>query len=150
MGKLCRLSPQLSGGPADLTDAHMRCSETLQASTSQEVNSTTLSQTQGPRLYRVHLHGTLHPLQSDTVSLLQPGRDGWLKPAVEAIQGQDFTAGENRGLARGKHGLALGLSPCQLTLLPPACLKPTFKSLVAHLSEGTGPSWQSSFRLTYS
>lgn len=99
-------------------------------------------------LYQIHLDSTLHPLQGNAVSLLQPGRDGWLKPTVETIQGQDFMAGENRGLACGRHGLASGLSPCQLTFFPPPCLKPTFKPLVAHLSEGTEPSWQSSFRLT--
>lgn len=52
-----------------------------------------------PRLYRIHLDGTLHPLQGNAVSLLQPRRNGWLKPTVETIQGQDFMAGENRGLA---------------------------------------------------
>lgn len=150
----CRISGGHILHPAGLTECPGEMFRDIMASISQEVpagKTTTPSQPRA-RLYRVHLYGTLHPLQSNAVSLLQPGGDGWLEPAVETIQGQDFMAGESKEacLACRRHGLASGPSPYQLTLFPPAWLKPTFKPLVAHLSVGPGLNWQSSFRPTYS
>lgn len=77
-----------------------------------------------PRPYLVHLHSPLHPRQGYAVSLLQPGGNSRLEPAVEAVQGQDSGPGESRGSAWGRPGSAPGLPDPPQPCRQPACCPP--------------------------